>query len=117
MTTLNNKQTAAFTTTVAIALVALSCATSAHAGSAADPLTKTVAYGDLNLDSQSGAKALYARLRGAARAVCSPLEDRDLAHRMAWQSCINQAIRSSVTRINNRMVTSVYEESNGKPAG
>lgn len=116
MTTLKNK--AAFTSTVSIALVALACATSAPVASAADPLTKTVAYGDLNLDSQSGAKALYGRLRGAAHAVCSPLEDGDLAHRMAWQSCINQAIHSAVTRINNRMVTSVYEESNGKsPAG
>jgi UrcA family protein len=40
--------------------------------------TTIVRYGDLNLDSEQGAKVLYARIRSAAGSVCSSLEGRDL---------------------------------------
>jgi UrcA family protein len=54
---------------LAITLVVLAAASSIGRTLAAQPvdrLTKRVTYGDLNLESQEGAKVLYARLRFAA---------------------------------------------------
>jgi UrcA family protein len=74
-------------------------------------LTKTVAYGDLNLDSDQGAKVLYARLQYAAHYVCSPMESRVLSHRTVWQTCVNNALASAVTQINKPRVNALYKQS------
>src|SRR5580698_1188649 len=54
--------------------------------------TAVVAYGDLNLESKPGAKALYARLRNGAEGVCASLEGRDLLFKRLWKSCFDQAV-------------------------
>jgi UrcA family protein len=107
------------TVTGAIALIAaLGLVNSASANGAEEPLTQKVAYEDLNLDSVSGASTLYARLKNAARAVCSPLESGDILHRAAWQSCYNHAIDTAVANVNKAQVTALRVRGAGRaPTG
>jgi len=101
---------------LAASLVALGCAaidSRAQAADAQQPLTKTVAYGDLNLDSEQGAKVLYARLRRAAEDVCLPLDGRNLTQRSNWQRCFNNAVASAVAQVNKTTVTALHNQTAG----
>jgi len=102
---------------VALSLSVVTFVRIAHADSIDGAPTKTVAYGDLNLDSPSGAKALYRRIQTAARAVCSPLEGKDLAFLAAWQSCYDHAIDEAVDKVNNNRVTLVRAQTTGHAPG
>jgi UrcA family protein len=98
---------------LAISLVALGYGAIGSRAQAADPqqpLTKTVAYGDLNLDSEQGAKVLYARLRHAAEDVCRPLQGRDLTQAGIWQHCFNDAVDSAVGQVNKISVTALHHQ-------
>jgi UrcA family protein len=109
-----NAQFAARPTMIAAALVALVCAAGANTTQASEPrepLTKKVAYGDLNLETEQGANALYKRLHIAAEEVCAPYQSIDLARRIAWQTCINRAVATAVERVNRPMVTAVHNRS------
>jgi len=94
-------------------LVVLICAANSGrvVAQPAEFLTKTVAYGDLNLDADQGAKVLYARLQYAAHYVCSPLESRELSRKTVWQACVNKALASAVTQINKPRVNALYKQS------
>lgn len=74
------------------------------------PLTRTVDYGDLNLDSERGAKILYARLQEAAEDVCTPFEGRDLDRKARWQACFDQALTAAVARVNKSRVTALHNQ-------
>ena len=76
-----------------------------------------VAYGDLNLDSEQGARALYARLRNGAEDVCSSFEGRDLAFKKLWQSCFDTAVASAVAQINRTGLTSLHNQTLGRSKG
>jgi len=105
---------AALPSMIAAALVAIACAAGAPTAQASEPgqpLTKKVAYGDLNLDSEQGAKTLYARLRSAAREVCTPFESIELARRIVRQACVDHAVTSAVGQINRPTVTAVHNRS------
>jgi UrcA family protein len=82
----------------------------AQAAEAPQSLTQVIAYGDLNLDSDQGAKVLYSRLRHAARNVCLPLEGRDLVQKNLWQSCFDNAVASAVVQINRSSVTALHNQ-------
>jgi UrcA family protein len=69
-----------------------------------------VAFGDLNLDSQQGTKALYARLRNGAEDVCSSFEGRDLFFKRLWQTCFNQAVAAAVVQVNRPSLTSLHSQ-------
>jgi UrcA family protein len=99
---------------IATTLVVFAAASSALAAEPSDRLTKKVTYGDLNLESPEGAKALYARLRFAAREVCSPLEGRELSHGSAWKVCVNDAMESAVAKINKPLVSALHNQSVGR---
>jgi UrcA family protein len=102
-----------YTTTLlaAIGTLALICA-APGAATAQDPmqLSRTVAYGDLNLDSQEGARVLYARLRNAANAVCRPLKDYGLRS-VRWKKCYEGTLVRAVTDINKAALTKLYKQS------
>jgi UrcA family protein len=60
----------------------------------------SVAYGDLNLSSDAGAKILFARVGSAASLACGGHPDsRDLAGAERFQACRKEAIAGAVTRI------------------
>jgi UrcA family protein len=72
--------------------------------------TAIVAYGDLNLDSQQGTKALYARLRNSAEDVCSSLDGHNLFLKKLWQSCFDQAVAAAVVRVNRPGLTTLHNQ-------
>lgn len=72
------------------------------------PLVTIVGYGDLKVDSEEGAKVLYARLRSAAQNVCFPLKDREIGRETAWQKCFDKALASAVTQVNKPRVTALH---------
>jgi UrcA family protein len=81
--------------------------------SGAEPApTKVVAYGDLNLDSDTGVKTLYARLRAASRDVCVGLEGTDvMEQRIVRARCYSAALSRSVAQVNNAALSRLYNRS------
>lgn len=92
------------------ALAACLIAGTAHAGSPAGAATLTVAYGDLNLSSEQGANALYARVVSAARQVCGAngLDIRDLQTYAAERACESQAIAKAVHDVRAPQVAAIF---------
>jgi UrcA family protein len=96
-----------------IALVAIACTVTTGSAAADEPgngLTRAVAYGDLNLASEQGAKALYSRLRFAAEHVCASFESPDLSQQKLQQNCVDNALESAVSKINNPLVSALQDQ-------
>jgi UrcA family protein len=111
MNTAVKTQLNSMTSMLAAGLFALICAASSGAAMAAEPsqpLTKIVHYGDLNLDSEQGAQALYARLRGAARQVCSPLESAEMSRQRLWKNCFNNALANAVGQVDKTTLSTLH---------
>jgi UrcA family protein len=81
-----------------------------QAAEPAQSYTTIVNYGDLNLDSEQGAKVLYARIRSAAGNVCSSLEGRNLTEKKLWQGCFDNAVASAVVQVNKTRVTALHNQ-------
>jgi UrcA family protein len=63
------------------------------AAQAAEPTpSRIVQYGDLNLSTPAGQRALQQRIQGAARQVCAPLDGQSLREQRGWRDCMAQAI-------------------------
>jgi UrcA family protein len=77
----------------------------------------TVAYGDLNLDSPQGTKALYARLRNGAKDVCSSFEGRDSFFERVWRTCIDQAVATAVAQVNSPGLTTLHNQTVNRSKG
>lgn len=73
-----------------------------------------VAYGDLNLASQAGVDTLYARLRSAAKRVCSPREDiRNLLRHREWRQCMRSALDGAVGDLNVPALSRTHQAATG----
>ena len=93
----------------AVATVAFgSVAVAAHADQAVEVPTRTVHYSDLNLNTQAGVASLYNRIRNAAQLVCGNVDPRRLDEAASTKACIDKAVFSSVTTVNNPKLTSEY---------
>lgn len=97
--------------------IALSMTGIASAGTRVDAAAPSVVvrYGDLNLNTPAGVLKLHARLRGAAQAVCSPLDSRVLGLLEQYESCVADAIAKSVASVGNDSL-SKYHRYGIKPA-
>lgn len=80
------------------------------ASPASGATTLTVAYGDLNLGSDQGNSALYARITAAARQVCAAdrVDIRDLARFAEARSCEAQAIAQAVQAVHSPRLAALY---------
>jgi len=76
----------------------------------------TVKTADLNLENSAGVEALYSRIRGAARQVCRGAEGPGAATRMAWRSCMNQAVDGAVASAHNDALSSLHLAKSGRSA-
>ncbi|MDB6107141.1 MAG: hypothetical protein JWO52_7140 [Gammaproteobacteria bacterium] len=85
------------------------------AAAGADAPTLIVKYGDLDVSTAQGATALYGRIRSAAKTVCPPFDQRDLAWRVLRATCINDAIARAVTEVNQPALFMVYKANNRTP--
>jgi UrcA family protein len=95
----------ALLTASALGMLASGIAASAMAG---DVVTSgnqvAVKYGDLDLQSASGMKALKYRLVDAARSVCPDDSARDLDTRIAGKRCIRRAVSEATVAVSERQV-------------
>jgi UrcA family protein len=90
--------------TALTACLLVGAAGSAHAAVADDGAPAVhVSYGDLNLASDQGTRALYARIVSAARAVChaDEVDIRDLWALSSERSCERQAIARAVNDVHS----------------
>jgi len=74
----------------------------------------TVKFGDLNISSPEGAAVLYARIKFAAKIVCSEYDSGGFEFAMERVVCINQAILGAVTKVNAPALSAVYSAKTGK---
>jgi UrcA family protein len=73
-----------------------------------DPPQRTVSYADLNLSNTAGAAALYARIKSAARVVCEPQLNRELAMNTNYKRCVDEAIGRAVADVNAPVLVALY---------
>ena len=104
---------AATTAVAAATLIAfgLPLSASAAAPSQFEKVSVTVAYNDLNIESYSGAKALYARLQRASRKACNfRAPSRALSAREATQSrrCYSNTLEAAVNKIDSETLAEVH---------
>jgi UrcA family protein len=91
----------------------LALALIAGAAQAATPSYETatvkVSYGDLNLASAEGSKALYSRIVSAARAVCYAydVDGRDLHAVAIERSCEERAISRAVQDVHSTQLAAL----------
>lgn len=74
----------------------------------------TVKYGDLNLSTETGARTLYRRIRGAARSVCGE-EGRAIYEQRIWEGCFRGAMDEAVAAVHSPLLTSIYKNENPRP--
>ena len=77
------------------------------------PLSKNVAYADLDLDTPEGARILYGRLRNAANYVCKTSANFSEPG-AGWKACYDATLAKAVAQINKATLTKLYEQSTGK---
>ncbi|MET0983913.1 MAG: UrcA family protein [Steroidobacteraceae bacterium] len=94
--------------TVAIGVLALGSFT-ASAGDATQPLRRTVRYGDLDLTHEADVRALYGRIRTAAKAVCPDIEERSIASQMKHHACVRGAVENAVERVSSPLLSALHE--------
>jgi len=104
--TMNNTKHFFFAAVAAVSLASVGMA--AHAAQADDVPTRTVHYADLNLNTDAGVATLYNRIRYAAHLVCGNVDPIRLEEASMAKGCIDKAVFSSVTAINNPKLTSEY---------
>jgi UrcA family protein len=98
-----------------ISIVASSFAAECIAADSGEALQVVVHYSDLNLSSQKGAAALYARIRKAADTVCPTYNVPDMASRARKDACVHKAIADAVITVNEPALIAQYNANNGSP--
>jgi UrcA family protein len=83
----------------------------------ADPEIPTVAvsYADLDLTTDPGVRALYRRLQGAAKQVCSEFATHDLWRASKHRACYNQALSAAVAKVNVEMLSALHKNAGARP--
>ncbi len=85
--------------------------TSARAQTITQTRQEVVKYGDLNLNTEQGAEALYGRLIHAARYVCGKVGDPAyLMEGHAYLQCRKTALQRAVANVDNAKVAALYDE-------
>jgi UrcA family protein len=112
MNTAGNTHSRSFNAILFASLVTFACLMSSGRAEADSVqfLSKTVSYDARALNSEQGARSLYARLRTAAREVCSPYESPELSRRRIWQSCVDTSMESAVLKVNSPLVSAVHNQ-------
>jgi UrcA family protein len=76
----------------------------------------TVSYNDLNLATEQGAHALYARIVEAARKVCAP-RDADALGRLAAPYCQQQATARAVQAVGSSRLAALQAAETKRQTG
>jgi UrcA family protein len=100
---------------LSLALAAAAFAVPALASNV-EPKQMTVSTADLNLEHPAGVDALYGRIRAAARGVCREAEGLDVASKLRWRSCMNDAVDGAVAAAHSDALTSLHLAKSGRSA-
>jgi UrcA family protein len=95
---------------ILIVLAGAAIGGTAQAGAEPRYDSAVVSFGDLNLDSPQGTKALYSRLRNGAEDACSSFEGRDLFFKRLWRACFDQAVAAAVMQVNRPALTTLHKQ-------
>ncbi len=97
----------ALTTSLALSMVTL------PASARDEIITKSqvVRYGDLNLSSDEGVRALYHRIRKAARKVCTEANDSVQLQQRSFRVCVDSAVANAVDKVNRPALTAMHTKS------
>jgi UrcA family protein len=86
--------------TIAIkALAAASLSLLAVAPAAAEEVSTTIHYGDLDIATAAGAQALNTRLLAGIDTVCAKPDSRDLKVIKSWADCKDAAMSSALEQL------------------
>jgi UrcA family protein len=88
-------------------VAAWACTLATTAGAQESLPSKTVRYSDLDISNPEGAKALYHRIRAAARDVCDLSTAGDPVLRAATRACVDTAIDNAVRKVDAPALTSL----------
>lgn len=104
----------------AAAAVALTVCAQAENGFVVKTDTVSVAYGDLDLGTEAGARTMLKRIETAAKHACGIMPERDRFYRSnqdfverAFRQCTSQSVREAVARLHAPLVTHAYAVANG----
>jgi UrcA family protein len=106
--TFNARETTMYRVTSSLVISTLGLISLASAGAVPDVPQMTVQFADLDLTKTDGAAVLYKRLRAAAETVCGPREDRVPAKAAAFKKCVQSALASAVSRVDQPKLTAYY---------
>ena len=97
--------------------LAFGCAAVCIAGENGDVPHAVVKFHDLNLSSPDGATALYRRIKAAASEVCGSFDTdkRDLTNLAALNTCVHNAVRDAVAKVNQPALSAIYNARNRDP--
>ncbi|HTV95824.1 MAG TPA: UrcA family protein [Steroidobacteraceae bacterium] len=98
-------RTRIYTAVSCVMSTAALCAAVSTSVKAQEVPSKVVRFSDLDITRSDGAKALYNRIRAAARDVCEQSTGTDPIMREAGKACIEKAIDKAVKDVNAPMLT------------
>jgi len=84
---------------------------SSTAAIAAEPdavVTRSVNYGQADLQDEASAAALYERIQRAARAVCQQPNVREVDRYRIYKSCYDRAVETAVANVGATALTAVH---------
>jgi UrcA family protein len=87
----------------------LACGLVATTALASDDRSETVKFADLNLGSQAGVEALYARIHAAAWRVCA----QPAGELPAVGKCMRKAESEAIGKVNVPLLTALYQKKTG----
>ena len=102
------------------ALAALSAIAASHPATAGSqsgsPETRStrVSYADLDLQTEAGARAVFQRIRRAARSVCEINMDDAWDGRVRYFACVRDSTNHAVDKVNSPLVTAMNSEGHNK---
>ena len=83
-------------------------ATSGAESSRYEVATRTVKFGDLDLNSPQDVATLYSRIKAAANQVCEPADSRSVETFVRLRHCKEQAIGQAVADVKSSQLMSFH---------
>lgn len=97
-----------------VLFIGLTAATVCTLAAQSEPRRQVVHFGDLNLTSPDGTRALYKRIEHAATDVCRDLESRDLGRSKLHAKCQEEAISGAIDSVHCPSLSAYYAAKRGK---
>lgn len=94
------------------AVGAIAAGHSAAARTPSDPFDTVsirVSFGDLDLQSEGGARTMLQRIRHAAKSICDFNLDDEWQGRVRYMRCVRDITQHAVARLNNPLVTALND--------